>query len=214
MTNLRESSHRAGTSYAVPDVIATRPRWRGVHHLALVTPDMDATVRFWVGLLGARLVATIATDTFRHYFFEIGPASTVAFFEYLDGAKVEPFAKPAGASDPRAPQFDHLALELPDEDALIALRDRLRSAGCEVTNIVDHGLLRSVYFTDPTGIALEASYWVLDPTGRSADYADPAVFGDPDPVPAVDELERDGRLAWVPTTTLVDSATQDRYQTG
>ena len=48
------------------------PRWRGVHHLALVTPDMDATVRFWSGALGARLVATVATDSFRHYFFEFG----------------------------------------------------------------------------------------------------------------------------------------------
>jgi catechol 2,3-dioxygenase-like lactoylglutathione lyase family enzyme len=37
--------------------------------LALITPDMDATVRFWSGALGARLVATVATDAFRHYFF-------------------------------------------------------------------------------------------------------------------------------------------------
>lgn len=212
MTNPAESPHRVGTSYAVPGVIATQPRWRGVHHLALVTQDMDATVRFWVGLLGARLVATIATETFRHYFFEIGPTSTVAFFEYID-ATAEPFAKPAGAPDPRAPQFDHLALELPDEDALVALRDRLRAANCEVTNVVDHGILRSVYFTDPTGIALEASYWVIDPTGRSADYADPSLFGDPDPVPAVDELERDGRLAWVPATGLMGDTTRDIYRT-
>jgi len=31
-----------------------RPRWRGVNHLALVTPDMDATVRFYHGVLGMR----------------------------------------------------------------------------------------------------------------------------------------------------------------
>lgn len=28
------------------------PRWRGIHHLALITDDMDATVRFWHGVLG------------------------------------------------------------------------------------------------------------------------------------------------------------------
>ena len=33
------------------------PRWRGVNHLALVTPDMDATVRFYQGVLGARVVS-------------------------------------------------------------------------------------------------------------------------------------------------------------
>ena len=30
-----------------------RPRWRGVNHLALVTDDMDATTRFYAGVLGA-----------------------------------------------------------------------------------------------------------------------------------------------------------------
>ena len=57
--------------------------WRGVHHLALVTPDMDATVRFWHGVIDARLVVTLATPAFRHYFFEVAPGNTVAFFEYV-----------------------------------------------------------------------------------------------------------------------------------
>jgi catechol 2,3-dioxygenase-like lactoylglutathione lyase family enzyme len=202
---------RVETTYAVPDILVTRPRWRGVHHLALVTSEMDHTVRFWVGLLGARLVATVATPSFRHYFFEIGPTTTVAFFEYVDG-EVESFAKPAGVPDRRASQFDHLALELPDDEALVALRDRLRGAGCEVTDIVDHGFLRSIYFTDPTGIALEASYWVIDPTARSGDYADERLFADPDPVASVGELQRDAQLAWVPTTRLVEEATRDLYR--
>ena len=42
-------------------------RWRGVHHLALVTTDMDATVRFWHGVLEARLITTLATPAFKHY---------------------------------------------------------------------------------------------------------------------------------------------------
>jgi catechol 2,3-dioxygenase-like lactoylglutathione lyase family enzyme len=50
------------------------PRWRGVNHLALATPDMDATVRFYHGVLRARVVSTIATAEFRHYFFEFGPS--------------------------------------------------------------------------------------------------------------------------------------------
>src|SRR5437764_115744 len=143
------------------------PRWRGVHHLALITPDMDATVRFWCGALGARLVATLATETFRHYFFEFGPGSTIAFFEYK-GVDLDFFAKPAGVPTPQASQFDHLSLALPDEDALHALRSRLKEAGCEVTDVVDHGIMRSIYFTDPAGIALEASFWVTDATGRPA----------------------------------------------
>jgi hypothetical protein len=96
-----------------------------------------------------------------------------------------------------------LSFNLPDETALLALRDRLKAAGSEVTDLVDHGFLRSIYFTDPNGIALEASYWVVDPTGRPADYADEGLFADPDPVPAVRELRVEGRVRSVPSTRLV-----------
>jgi catechol 2,3-dioxygenase-like lactoylglutathione lyase family enzyme len=175
------------------------PRWQGVNHLAMVTPDMDATVRFYDGVLGMRLVATTMAGPMRHYFFETSPGNTIAFFE-VQGA--ETFEKPAGVPAEFAVQFDHLSFDVPDEHALELLRKRLLAAGSEVTPVVDHGFIRSVYFTDPNGIALEASWWVVDATGRPADYDDPAVFGDPDPVPAVQEL-RAGRLDHVPTTRLV-----------
>jgi len=181
---------------------ATRTGFRGVNHLALVTPDMDATVRFWAGVLGCPLVATVGTPQFRHYFFEIGEGSTVAFFEYAT-APVAAFAKPAGVPDARAIQFDHLSLDLPDEEALVALAARLRAAECEVTELVDHGFIRSIYFTDPSGIALEASYWVNDATAPArADFADPRLFADEDPVPAVAELAEGGRLTSTPRTAL------------
>lgn len=180
---------------------SVQPRWRGINHLALVTTDMDATVRFWHGVLGARLVTTIGTPTFRHYFFEFGPEQTVAFFEYRD-VELDTFAKPAGVPDPRAVQFDHLSFNLPDEHALEELAARLKAHDCGVTDVVDHGVMHSIYFTDPNGIALEASWWVIDPTGRDADYGDRRVFADPDPVPAVDELRGSGTLRSTPTTRL------------
>ncbi len=186
-------------------------QWRGIHHLALVTPDMDATVRFWHGVLDARLVATLATEAFRHYFFEFGPGCTVAFFEYA-GEPIQTYAKPAGVPFPQASQFDHLALALADEEALLRLRDRLKEHNCEVTDVVDHGTLRSIYFTDPNGIALEASWWVADPTGRPVNYADERFFADPDPVDAVKELRDTGQLAWTPRTQLVGEVTKDLYK--
>ncbi|HEX6239050.1 MAG TPA: VOC family protein [Acidimicrobiales bacterium] len=192
---------------ATPDPI----HWRGVHHLALVTDDMDATVRFYHGVLDARLVITLATPAFRHYFFEFDQGNTVAFFEYRD-QELDTFAKPAGVPDPQASQFDHLSLALADEEALLRLRDRLKEHDCEVTDVVDHGILRSIYFTDPNGIALEASWWTVDPTGRPVDHSDERFFSDPDPVPAVRELRSTGRLASTPSTTLVDEVTRDLYK--
>lgn len=195
------------TATLPPTIEATTPHWRGINHLALITTDMDATVHFYHGMLGARLVATIATPDFRHYFFEFGPQCTVAFFEYAD-ANIVPFTKAVGTPDPGAAQFDHLALNLPDEDALVALQHRPKAADCDVTDVtdvtdvVDHGGVRSVYFSDPNGIALEASWWVLDSTGRAANYHDPRQFADPDPVRALRELQETGKLARVPRTRL------------
>jgi catechol 2,3-dioxygenase-like lactoylglutathione lyase family enzyme len=176
--------------------------WQGLNHLALITTDMDATVRFWHGVLGAPLVATIGTETFRHYFFAVGPGSTVAFFEYT-GVELDSFAKPAGIPDPRAIQFDHLALDLADEATLLDLRTRLREHGSEVTDVVDHGLMRSIYFNDPNGIALEASWWADDPTALAAD--DSRRFSDPDPVPAAREALTAAGLDHLVRTRLVDA---------
>ena len=175
------------------------PDWRGVNHLALVTPDMDETVRFYGGVLGMPLVLTLMAGPMRHYFFEIAPGNTIAFFE-IPGA--ETFRKGAGHPAEIPVQLDHLSFNVPDEDALELLQQRLKAAGSEVTEIVDHGQLKSVYFTDNNGIALEASYWVIDGTGRSMDVHDGRLFTDPDPVPAVRELA-EGRLGSVPTTNLV-----------
>ena len=175
------------------------PHWRGINHLAMVTPDMDATVRFYHGVLGMRLVSTVMAGPMRHYFFELGPENTIAFFEWK-GAQT--FAKPAGLPSSRPMQFDHLSFNLPDEDALHALRARLGEHGCEVTEVVDHSIVRSIYFSDPHGIALEASWWAIDATGRPADYGDKRLFSDPDPVAAVKELRATGELEWMPTTQL------------
>ena len=178
------------------------PRWRGINHLALVTNDMDKTVRFYHGVLGMRLVASVMAGPMRHYFFEMGPENTIAFFEVKSA---ETFMAPAGIPDRlRKAQFDHLSFNLPDEQALLDLRDRLKSAECGVTDVVDHGFVRSIYFNDPNGIALEASWWVIDATGRGADYRDERLFADPNPVDAVRELADAGELKWMPQTHLAD----------
>jgi catechol 2,3-dioxygenase-like lactoylglutathione lyase family enzyme len=177
------------------------PAWMGINHLALVTTDMDATVRFWHEVLGAEIVATVATPDFKHYFFRVGDAQTIAFFQYFN-AEVETFAKPAGIPYEHASQFDHLSLGLPSEEALEELRARLEKYGCEVTEVVDHGFIRSIYFSDPTGIALEASWWTSDLDEEG--YEVPDRFLDGDPVPALRELLETGRVARTPQTKLVD----------
>jgi catechol 2,3-dioxygenase-like lactoylglutathione lyase family enzyme len=181
------------------DELPPAPAWRGINHLALVTPDMDATTRFYAGVLGMPLVMTLMAGPMRHYFFEMAPGNTVAFFEV---AGAETFRKGAGSPAPHPVQLDHLSFNVADEDALHQLRERLLAAGSEVTDVVDHEQIKSVYFTDPNGIALEASYWVIDATGRPMNPGDGRIFADPDPVPAIAELAA-GRLGSLPATSLV-----------
>ncbi|MEE9286382.1 MAG: VOC family protein [Dehalococcoidia bacterium] len=159
-------------------------KFKGINHLALVTGDMDKTVRFYRDVLGMPLVATTGNKPgsypYRHYFFELGEGNTLAFFEWP--GMIEEAHKPAGQPARGRIQFDHVSFNVADEAALLELRQHLERQDVEVTEVVDHQIVKSIYFTDPNGIALEASYWVLDPTGKEPDYSDSTVFGDPDPV--------------------------------
>ena len=160
--------------------------FKGINHLALVTKDMEKTVRFYRDVLGMPLVATTGNRPdlypYRHYFFALGEGNTIAFFEWPE--MVEEFHKPAGAPVSGRVQFDHVSFNVDNEEALLELKARLEQNDVEVTRVVDHRIIHSIYFTDPNGIALEASYWLNDPTILEADYSDPELFADPDPVPS------------------------------
>lgn len=161
--------------------------FKGINHLALVTGDMEKTVRFYRDILGMPLVATTGNKPgsypYRHYFFKLGDGNTIAFFEWP--GMVQERHKPAGQPARGHIQFDHVSFNVEDEAALLELKARLEQHGIEVTAVVDHRFIQSIYFTDPNGIALEASYWVKDATAVEPDYADATLFGDPDPVPSV-----------------------------
>jgi catechol 2,3-dioxygenase-like lactoylglutathione lyase family enzyme len=149
----------------------------GLSHLALVTDDMDKTVRFYRDVLGMPLVVTTQTHgehASRHYFFSIGNGC-IAFFEWPD-AELPP-RKDSGVPG-TGRQFDHVSIAVGSDADLEALRERLAGVGADVSEVVDHSVARSVYVTDPNGISLEFSVVVRDLD------AEPW-FADGDPVPAV-----------------------------
>ena len=77
-----------------------------------------------------------------------------------------------------------------------------QATGRDLSEVIDHGVMKSIYFTDNNGIALEASCWVVDATGRPLDADDTAVFADTNPVQAVKELAA-GELTLGEPTSLV-----------
>ena len=70
------------------------PPWRGFHHVALVTPDLDATIRFYGEVLGMTVLADIPASERggRHCLLAVdGDAgSFLHFFERAD-ARIHPY---------------------------------------------------------------------------------------------------------------------------
>lgn len=129
----------------------------GLHHLALLTGDMDGTVRFYTEVLGLPLVLTDAPPegaVEKHYFFDVGQGGTLAFFTRRGSAPPEGYAK-TGA-------MHHVCLTLDTMDDLAAARQRLMEHNVAIRD-VDHGYCQSVYFNDPVnGILLELSVWRVE----------------------------------------------------
>lgn len=130
-------------------------RFNGINHLAMVTGDMDATIGFWRDLLGMRLVAGLGQPGYRHYFFEISDSDLLAFFEWPGIEPVE--EKDHGYPVSGRVAFDHVAFGLESEEDLWALQAKLAAAGFEVSGVIDHGFVLSIYTWDPNGIPIEFS---------------------------------------------------------
>jgi catechol 2,3-dioxygenase-like lactoylglutathione lyase family enzyme len=131
-------------------------RFNGVNHLALVTGDMNATIRFWRDLLGMRLVAGLGAPGYRHYFFELSETDLVAFFEWPG---VEPLEHKDHGRPVRGPfGFDHVSFGVESEDDLWELKDRIAAARFWVSEVIDHGFIHSIYAFDPNGIPIEFSH--------------------------------------------------------
>jgi catechol 2,3-dioxygenase-like lactoylglutathione lyase family enzyme len=131
-------------------------RFNGVNHLAMATGDMDKTVRFWRDLLGMRLVAGLGQPGYRHYFFEISPWDLLAFFEWPGVKPVEEKEQGRPVKGPFI--FDHVSFGVDNEDDLWELKDKLEAAGFEVSDVIDHGFIHSIYAHDPNGIPIEFSH--------------------------------------------------------
>jgi catechol 2,3-dioxygenase-like lactoylglutathione lyase family enzyme len=134
---------------------------RGISHIGLSTLDLDKTREFYEGVLGFKPVVADKINieeggSLRHIFFDIGRDQLIAFLE-PDGVPGVPAEFDAGINRGLGVPagFYHFAFEAGSSAALADKRDELRAKGVEVTDIVDHGWSRSIYFRDPNGLQLE-----------------------------------------------------------
>lgn len=160
-------------------------RLKGIHHLAMATRDMENTIRFWRDLLGLRLVGGLGKEGNRLYFFEICPQNYIVFFQW---PKVEPVPEKDHGFPVCGPMvFDHVSFAAEDIASLCTLRENLNGAGFWVSDVIDHGIIQSIYSFDPNGIPIEFSAPAagvdLGADPRLVDSAPvPAALEGPDPV--------------------------------
>jgi catechol 2,3-dioxygenase-like lactoylglutathione lyase family enzyme len=117
----------------------------GVHHLALLSSDVERTIEFYQGVLEFPLTELFENRDYEgstHFFFDIGNGNSLAFFDF-PGLDLGPYAEVLGS-------MHHLALSVtPDRHA--HLRSKLNAAGVEI--VLDHKT--SIYFSGPDGERLE-----------------------------------------------------------
>ena len=118
---------------------------RGVHHVALISGDVERTVEFYSGVLGFPLIEMFENRDYEgstHFFFDIGIGNTLAFFD-LPGLDLGSYAEVLGG-------HHHLAISMA-VDEWTAARQRLDAAGIEYAHVDGS----SLYFRGPDGERLE-----------------------------------------------------------
>ncbi|MSQ51281.1 MAG: VOC family protein [Betaproteobacteria bacterium] len=148
-----------------PTAIPRATSTRGIHHLAFTTEDMKLTTEFLTRVVGMPLIHAMRVppgvgtgpgnrgnppyEELRHYFFDMGNDSLLAYFEIPAGA--EPKAKRDAIGGMQHCAF---AITPAKQQELI---ERLKANGIPFDGPMEilPGLF-SIYFYDPNGIRMEA----------------------------------------------------------
>jgi len=146
----------------------------GLHHVAYVCRDLDATHHFYADLLGLPLVHTEISQRgegwLKHVFYDLGGGSALAFFA-LHGMGEPDELKTAVSTDLGLPLWaNHIALRA-DEARVAVVKERLAADGIELAMELDHGWCQSHYVVDPNGILVELT---VDTPGFEPDEAEAA----------------------------------------
>ena len=126
---------------------------RGVHHLALLSHDVERTIVFYQDLLEFPLTELFENRDYQgstHFFFDIGNGNLLAFFDF-PGLDLGDYAEVLGG-------LHHLAISV-EPERWEHLRDKLAAAGLAYDEMSGS----SLYFNGPDGERLEL---IRDPLGE------------------------------------------------
>ncbi len=126
---------------------------RGVHHLALLSRDVERTIAFYQDLLEFPLTELFENRDYQgstHFFFDIGHGNLLAFFDF-PGLDLDAYAEVLGG-------LHHLAISV-EPERWEHLRGKLDAAGVPYEEMSGS----SLYFRGPDGERIEL---IRDPLGE------------------------------------------------
>jgi catechol 2,3-dioxygenase-like lactoylglutathione lyase family enzyme len=164
---MQESMARAASHAS----LRSSPFTRGVHHLALCTDDIKKTTEFYTRVLGMPLIHALRVppglgtgkgnrgnppyEEIRHYFFDMGNDSTIAFFEIPSG-------KEPAANRNAIGGMQHCSFVVTPE-RFREIEQQLKAHNVPyIGPLPQMPGLDGIYFFDPNGIRLEFACQAAD----------------------------------------------------
>jgi glyoxalase family protein len=119
----------------------------GLHHISAICADIEQTHIFLSSLLDLRrlkMTANFDDLSSAHWYWGVGDGAPGTIVSYFERRQERTSPAQSGVGQPH-----HFALAVPDEAALMALRESLMAAGCRVTSVKDRHYYKSFYTHDP-----------------------------------------------------------------
>jgi catechol 2,3-dioxygenase-like lactoylglutathione lyase family enzyme len=137
------------------------PGWQGIHHIALVTPDLAATLHFYQDVLGLKLTVLLPAGEGHGRHAILSAGGTGLGLHFFEDATAQIFTHPDALGGLRfiSGALQHIALALPDEEAGQALLARLQELGIQTTAIMEQARHRSFGLLDNMGLMLEVAWF-------------------------------------------------------
>jgi catechol 2,3-dioxygenase-like lactoylglutathione lyase family enzyme len=141
----------AGNRLSLPDRAGLKAPFAALHHVALVTNDMEKTVKFYRDVLGSEIAMAHRQGDrqVRHYFITVAPNTVFAFFEFPE-AKMPEWLE---ATRPKSGRhLDHVDFYVESIDDIRYWEQRLSEHGIAIKRTIGGD---SIFFHDPNNIVIQ-----------------------------------------------------------
>jgi len=135
-----------------------------INHIVVCTADMKAQLEFFTDVMGMELVAFYEMPNAKgcyQAFLKLNETCSYGLVFTPDTPKIKSIKgvthaqHPAKGSAPGTVQ--HIAFNVDSMEAMLNLRDRIRSRGVNCLGPLDHGMCQSMYYGGPENLTLEVA---------------------------------------------------------